>query len=261
MKYLKVFELFIEYSNRKQNPNYKSQKKAPIIYSDDNLIIRVVKTLDTSIKHSDPEWCSTHKFGFYKHNLTANMYRFDFKDGFKLRLTWSYKKDNTTWGSGGTLNDQKVQYLTIKPRDEKNPFYFDYSKDDDRQIMIDRIKEIPQKAIDSVLKYQEKNKIEKDALSKSISKEVNKIKIENVTYDSNNDSFNVTLDYLNKKYKIIKLKGYFRFYKTPFEKDFKNRYAFMENNILDEYLNRESDNWLMKNNTKLISKFRGWNLV
>jgi len=82
MKYLKSWKLF-EFKETESN--------TPVLYKDDNLEVKVVKTFDACKEQGkDTSWCSNNLSLFYKHNMTANMFRFNFKDGYKLRLTWDY---------------------------------------------------------------------------------------------------------------------------------------------------------------------------
>ena len=260
MKHLILFEKFKE-----------TKKNTPIVYQDDNLIIKVPKTLDSSKMISDPQWCSTVPEGFYKHNLTANMYRFTFKDGYKLRLTWDYKPGGTHWGCGGELNGEKVFYSSIRPKDENEPFDFDFNKmarwereDKDRKMFTDRIKSIPEEAIQSIKKYQQQNKPEKDALYRNIYKEVDKITVVNVenSDDEYGESFKITILYNNKEYKLIASNGFlsenleFFFYKTDFKNKFKNQYAFMQYNIINSYLTKKTFEWLEDNDKEEYLKFK-----
>ena len=80
MNFIKLFEEFTE-----------TPKNTPLLYKDDNLEVKVSKTFDSvKIQNKNTSWCSTSPGGFYGHNKTANMFRFNFKDGYKLRLTWDY---------------------------------------------------------------------------------------------------------------------------------------------------------------------------
>jgi hypothetical protein len=260
MKHLILFEKFKE-----------TKKNTPIVYQDDNLIIKVPKTLDSSKMISDPQWCSTSPDGFYKHNLTANMYRFIFKDGYKLRLTWDYKPGQTHWGCGGELNGEKVWYSTIRPKDENEPFYFDFDhmgkwerEDVNRKMFIDRIKSIPENAIQLIKKYQQQNKPAKDALYRNLYNEINKITVINVENidDEYGGGFKVTILYNDKKYEILaghtlsetSLK--FSFYKTEFKKKFKNQYFFMEYETINSYLTKKTLEWLETNDKEEYLKFK-----
>jgi IS1 family transposase len=240
---IKLFETFIELEKPK-DVEIKPHKKAELIYKDDNLKIYVPKTLDATTKVSDPNWCTNSKSGFYKHNLTANLYRFHFSDGYMLRLTWDYfdymgdYSGGTHWGQGGIKDGQRAWYAYIRPKDESNPFQFNYRKRDDRRYMVDRIKKIPQKAIDSVYKYQKEHQKEKLHLFNSMYKEVEKIKVIGIEKRDSKKYLHdllVTILYNNKKYQIEGSdNGWFRFSKD-FEKDFKSKYALYDNSI-NQYL-------------------------
>lgn len=92
MKIVKKFEKFIlEFK--------ETEKNTPILFKDDNLEVKVVKTFDSCVEQGkDTDWCSNKKDGYYFHNKTANMYRFNFNDGYKLRLTWDYVYDKGQTG-------------------------------------------------------------------------------------------------------------------------------------------------------------------
>ena len=272
MKYLFLFETFIDFTEDKNKSEKKVSNKIDTIYEDDNLSIKVVKSLEASKCISDPQWCSTNSYGFYKHNLSSNLYRFIFKDGYKLRLTWDYLdwdhksySDGTHWGQGGTINGDKAYYLHIRPRDEKNPFEFDYNRDDDRKYMVDKIEGIPQKARDAVYKYQDQHKSEKNDLYLKLYKEIEKIKVINITNVKNDVyriDYSVTLTYLGNKFKVIAYvypgdrSFSFTLYGSDFEKYFKNRYAFMEEKTINNYLSDKAIEWIKKNDNKEYLKIK-----
>lgn len=178
MKHLKKYQLF-EFVETSSN--------TPLLYKDDNIEVKVVKTLDaTKQQNKDTEWCSTKKAGFYNHNKTANMYRINFKDGYKLRLTWDYIHQSaselgsysggTHWGQGGILNGEKQRYDVFRPIDNDDPFYIDWQSEKEREI-VNRIKSLPKDAIDSINEYQNKSSVEKNAILNKLYSEIQKIKI------------------------------------------------------------------------------------
>jgi len=243
MKYLKYILEF------KQN-----EKNTKTLYKDDSIEVLVVKTFDACKNQGkNTEWCSNWKDGFYRHNLTANMYRFNFSDGYKLRLTWDFITRQaapdkfvagTHWGAGGTVNGEKIRYTYIRPQDDSEPFLFDYTKDDDRQIMVKRIESIPQEVIDVVEEYQQKTSKEKDAIMMTMFKEIEKIKIVNVE-DLNIKSLiemdepyyvEITIKYNNNSY-TLEMYNQQLTYSRDFEKEFKNKYVFVDPyNTLDNYI-------------------------
>lgn len=259
MKHLFLFETFIEFEKERQSKK-ETPKNTHLIYSDGNLSVKVVKTLDSSRAISDPKWCSTSSGGFYRHNLTSNMYRFIFKDGYKLRLTWDYfYSDGTHWGQGGSINDKEAFYTYIRPKDENKPFYFDYNKGDERQYMVDRIKSIPKLAIDAICKYQESHKKEKSALFFNLYKEIEKIKIVGFEKCKNIELelFYLDIKYNGKNYKL-KLNSNFSVWHLDeeFRKDFKNKYALSYNGALNGYIFRKTIEWLKSNNKELYLQLR-----
>lgn len=267
MKHLFLFETFIEFEKERQSKK-ETPKNTHLIYSDDKMTIKVVKTLDSSRAVSDPQWCSTRAEGFYKHNLTSNMYRFIFSDGYKLRLTWDYLgwdgsfSGGTHWGQGGTKDGEEVNYTYIRPKDENKPFDFDYNKGDDRQFMVDMIKSIPKEAIDVIYKYQELHKKEKLALFNNLYREIEKIKI--IGFDQckerfNSDFYEINAKYNGKVYKFkVTLKSGFNLWSlgNEFRKDFKNKYALSEMNALDNYIFDKTIEWLKSNNKELYLQIR-----
>ena len=270
MKYLFLFETFIEFEKERQSKK-ETPKNTHLIYSDDKMTIKVVKTLDSSKAISDPQWCSTTPDMFYRHNLTANMYRFTFKDGYKLRLTWDYLPlggSGTHWGQGGIMPDGKrAYYLFIVPIDINNPFEFNYHKNDDRQYMVDKIKQIPKKAIDAVYEYQKKHSMEKSALYKIMYEEIEKIKV--IGFDKKGmsgggwlqnlyDFYYVKIKYNGKVYKLkVDLKSFnLWLVSDEFKKDFKNKYVLAEMKALNNYIFDKTIEWLKSNNKELYLKIR-----
>lgn len=191
------------------------------------------------------------------------MFRFIFSDGYKLRLTWDYTPGGTSWGQGGKIDGSLAFYYNIRPENEDNPFEFDYHKNDGRQYMVDRITKIPKSAIDAVTKYHKDNEREKTALYNNIYKEIEKIKIIDVKdHQSYRKKFGyhtyyiVTVLYNNKKYEIPCVELEFRFYESPFNKEFKNKYAFSEINSISSYLIEKMIEWLKKNNIYEYNNFK-----
>jgi hypothetical protein len=244
MKYLESWKLF-EFKETEFN--------TPVIYKDNNLEVKVVKTFDACKEQGkDTDWCSNTSSGFYKHNISANMYRFNFKDGYKLRLTWDYISLNasldkfgggTHWGCGGKINGKKVDYRYIRPNDESEPFLFDYNRGDERQEMVNRINSIPQEAIDSVHEYQSKLSMEKSALINNLFNEVSKIKVIDVKVLDIN--LVTKVKYMGNIYDIeMNDYGYLKL-PVNFKKDFKNKYAFNDPyRTLYKYLTDKSKDFL-----------------
>lgn len=238
MKYLKSWKLF-EFKETESN--------TPVLYKDDNLEVKVVKTFDACKEQGkDTSWCSNNLSLFYKHNMTSNMFRFNFKDGYKLRLTWDYinrkaSRDTfaggTHWGSGGKVNGKQIYYDYIRPEDESEPFLFDYHKNDERQEMVNRINSIPQEAIDVVHDYQNKSSKEKSALVNNLYNEVSKIKVLDVDIIDDDYPISAKINYNGNIYKIAMDQFGFTNYPNDFRKDFKNKYAFSDDyRVLQKYM-------------------------
>lgn len=257
-----LFETFIELEKKRGKEILKTEhKKAELIYKDDNLKIYVPKNLEATKKVSDPQWCTNNKSGFYKHNLTSNLYRFHFSDGYMLRLTWDYfdhmgdYSGGTHWGQGGMYNGERANYCYIRPKDEYHPFEFDYNKGDYRQYMVNKIKEIPQKAKDIVYQYQKDHQKEKLSIFNSMYKEIEKIKILNVKDIEDKYLYDtiITILYNGKKYDIELSKSSFSYsshlmlrFSKEFEKDFKVKYALYDETIRS-YLYDKIKEWIKKN--------------
>ncbi len=263
MKHLFLFETFIEFKKERQSKK-ETPKNTHLIYSDEEMTIKVVKTLDSSRAVSDPQWCSTRAEGFYKHNLTSNMYRFIFKDGYKLRLTWDYfdwdqsYSGGTHWGQGGSINGEEASYTTIRPKDESNPFNFDYNKGNDKQFMVNRIKSIPKEAIDDIYKYQELHKKEKLALFNSLYKEIEKIKI--IGFEQCKERsylYEISAKYDGRIYKFKMTSGFSLWsLGSEFRKDFKNKYALSEIITLKKFIIDKTIEWLKSNKKELYLKIK-----
>lgn len=264
MKIIKKFENFIlEFK--------ETEKNTPVLYKDDNLEVKVVKTFDACAEQGKgTNWCSNYKSGYYMHSGTANMFRFNFKDGYKLRLTWDYLRDNGThWGQGGVVNGVLKKYEYIFPKDASEPFLFDYKKDDKLQEMVNRIESIPQKVIDVVHKYQETHSVEKSANLNKMYDEISKIEVvglekmeETLEYflEDKDEKYIITIKYLGKEYKIKSTyeKDYetdkytfdnFR-YSKEFKRDFKNDMG-LNNTILEIYLSDKAKEFAKRNNISL----------
>lgn len=232
MRYLKLFEEFVE-----------TPKNTELLYKDDNITVKVAKTFD-AVKNlnKDTNWCSSSKGGFYAHNRTANMYRIEFKDGYKLRLTWDYipqkaselgeYSGGTHWGQGGIVNGEEQFYDVFRPRDEENPFEIDWQSDKKREI-VDRILSIPDDAKLSMMEYQEKAVRKKVENLNKLYKEIEQIKVISVERLESRDNswydqeFKVGVTYRGNKYELLlrhNSKDNFLFTYGKLSKDFKNKY-------------------------------------
>ena len=245
MKHLQSYKLF-EFVETSQN--------TPTLYKDDNLEVKVSKTFDsTKQQNKDTNWCSTNRSAFYGHNKTANMYRINFKDGYKLRLTWDYipqeaselgsYSGGTHWGQGGVIDGEQLYYDIFRPRKNDDPFYIDWQSEEKREI-VDRIKSIPDDAKLAMMEYQDKMTKEKSELITRAFKEIELIKVLNVEpSDSGFYKYLVTVSYRGKKYEV-KLSGNF-FSAKELGRDIKNKYALV-GNALPKYLNDKTKEFLKK---------------
>lgn len=254
MKYLKSFKIF-EFVETKKN--------TPVLYKDNNIEVKVTKTYDaTKNQNVGTSWCSSSKRGFYAHNRTANMFRINFKDGYKLRLTWDYihqyaselgsYSGGTHWGQGGIVNGEKQYYDVLRPVNNDDPFYIDWKSDKEREI-VNRIKSLPEEAIESIRDYQNKSSIEKSANLNKLYSEIQKIKVLNVNIVK--DKFyehvmHILIKYEGNEYtlhmsdKLWLLSGGDM---KKFAKDFKNKY-FGIGKELTQYLYDKSKEFLKKKN-------------
>jgi hypothetical protein len=260
MNFIKLFEEFTETS-----------KNTPLLYKDDNLEVKVATTFD-SVKqqNKDTNWCSTNPGGFYAHNKTANMYRFNFSDGYKLRLTWDYitqrashlgsYSGGTHWGQGGIVDGEKQYYDVFRPEDDSEPFLIDWKSDRKREI-VDRIQSIPQEAIDKVHQYQDKMSRYKSENLNKMYKEIEKIRVIDVKEtqsdrDWYNNHFIVSISYLGNKYVLnfsFNDKNQFGFSSKEFDKAFKNKYA-RYGRELSGYLFDKVMEFCKKNNINIKKK-------
>jgi hypothetical protein len=257
MKFIHLFEEFTE-----------TPKNTPLLYKDDNLEVKVSKTFDSvKIQNKNTSWCSTSPAGFYAHNKTANMFRFNFKDGYKLRLTWDYitqrashlgsYSGGTHWGQGGVVNGEKQWYDVFRPQDDSEPFLIDWQSDKKREI-VDRIQSIPQEAIDKVHQYQDKMSRYKSENLNKLYKEIEKIKVISVKESDHKDDWynnylDVIISYLGSEYD---LKMYFNskymcgFSSKEFDNTFKHKYA-KYGRELSEYLFDKVMEFCKKNNISI----------
>ncbi len=258
MKYLRRFENFLfEFK--------ETDKNTPVLYKDDNLEVKVVKTPDASREQGkNTNWCSNSKSGFYMHNMTSNMYRFNFKDGYKLRLTWDYITKNashlgsysggTHWGQGGVVNGEKQWYDVFRPEIEDDPFLIDWKKPEKREI-VERILSIPKSAQEKVKDYQEKHTKEKSETISYGYNEVAKIKIKNIGDYKLSDRWlfiPIIIEYLDNKYEIKlsyegKKSTFFEL--GNFTDKFKNKYMY-STMVFDKYLFDKLMEFLKSNNRK-----------
>ena len=257
MRYLKLFEEF----------KGKITDEADIVYKDSNLLIIVPKTPEATKKYSrNTNWCSNSKGGFYCHYPTSNLFRFHFKDGYKLRLTWDYlewKGDysgGTHWGQGGKLKGEIIPYYHIRPRDESNPFEFDYEKEDHRKMMVDRIASIPEEAKIKVMEYHEKHSQDKTDILNSMYEEIQKIKILDVVKKTETETYkNFRVKAKNDKEEFsvdfeIYADGSFHIYtgSIPSEKGS----SYFGDSGLDEYLRDKILEWLKGNKKELYTELK-----
>ena len=191
----------------------ETEKNTPLLYKDKNIEVKVSKTFDSvKLQNKDTNWCSSSKYGFYGHNKTSNMYRINFKDGYKLRLTWDYITQDastlgsysggTHWGSGGVVNGETKYYHNIRPNDDNEPFLFDYKNNDARKEMVDRIESIPKNAQKAIHQYQKSKSIEKSENFNTMYNEIQKIKLKYIEESKIKDKYIGVVSYLGKNYKI-----------------------------------------------------------
>lgn len=237
----------------------ENEQNTPTLYKDENIEIKVAKTFDSvKLQNQNTHWCSSSKQGFYGHNKTANMYRINFKDGYKLRLTWDYITQNaselggysggTHWGQGGIVNGENKFYSVMRPEDDSEPFLFDYKRNDDRKEMVDRIESIPQKAQDAIHKYQKNNSIEKSENLNKMYQEIQKIKLKYIEETDDKSEFIGIVDYLGNTYKVIFNfinKSWEKVYIQTKNKDNKSLAMIFKNNMAKVYGNNELNNYLI----------------
>lgn len=232
----------------------ETEKNTPTLYKDDNLEVKVSKTFDSAKQQNkNTNWCSSSSYGFYGHNKTANMYRINFKDGYKLRLTWDYiyqyaselgeYSGGTHWGQGGIVNNEFKCYDTLRPKKEDDPFYIVLKSKQKREI-VDRINSIPDDAKLLIMEYQKKMTIEKSELIKKSFKEIELIRVVDVEQARYYD-YKVTVSYRGKNYEIL-LNNNGSGQLENLAKDIKNRYALVGPTIF-RYLKDKAKEFLKNN--------------
>jgi hypothetical protein len=260
MKHLKSYRLF-EFVETSRN--------TPILYKDDNIEVKVTKTYDATRKQNlGTNWCSSSKGGFYAHNKTANMYRINFKDGYKLRLTWDYihqgsselgsYSGGTHWGQGGVVNGENQWYDVLRPRNNDDPFFIDWKSDKEREI-VKRIKSLPAEAVNAIKDYQNKSSIEKTANLINLYSEIRKIKVLDVSFVKDElygYVMEILVKYNGSEY-ILRLTDELYLLNSgdikKFSKDFKNKY-FRYGKELPQYLYDKSRELLKRNKKNEIPK-------
>lgn len=244
----------------------ETSKNTPFLYKDENLTIKVVKTADAAKEQGkDTNWCSNSSGSFYDHNMTSNMYRFIFNDGYKLRLTWDYITQyasllgsfsgGTHWGQGGKVNGERLNYDVLRPEDESEPFYIDYKSKNKREI-VERILSIPDEAQKLVHEYQKKASIEKTAILNSLYKEIMKVKIKDVV--ENKTQFEIIVTYNNEEIKLLMYNKFI--YVGRLADKFKNKYGAINScngGALQNYVYDKTMEFCKKNNKKdILEKIR-----
>jgi len=251
----------LEYFVDDQEKN-KKKAKFDYLYNDEDMVIVAIKNFNACKEYGkDTNWCSNYEVAFRFHSQTANMYRVIFKDGYKLRLTWDYiersaalSKNNfvggSHWGSGGIVSNTAIEYTFIRPRNNNEPFLFDFNSEENANKieLVRRIEAIPQEAIDAVHDYQEKHSKEKDFNIKKTYEEVRKISIIDIK-KINEFQFKITIEYKYKYYKLT-IDNYDSDIYVEYPRDFKKVYKFATNDmfsILDKYINDKVKDFKKKN--------------
>lgn len=190
MKILK----FTEYINEELSPSMRD--KVDIVYRDTNLVILVPKTYEVSKKYSlKTRWCSNDIGMFLKHNERDNLYRLLFKNGKKIRLTWSYVDEigygaGCHWGTGWDPEKTGIErgsYSWIHPLDNNEPFEFDIDQMKSKGFSDERIKlakditELPQEAKEAIIEYQKKDLSNKVGKIKESIDFLNSIQLKSIT--------------------------------------------------------------------------------
>lgn len=195
----------------------ETPKNTPLLYKDDNIEVKVSKTFKSSREQNrNTSWCSSAPGPFYAHNRTSDMFRINFPDGYKLRLTWDFIEQRaselgsysggTHWGQGGVVDGERQFYDVLRPRDNEDPFSIDWTSDKKREI-VDRIKMIPDEAKLAMMEYHDKSSREKSEVLKDLYRQIEKIKVVGVKpivdeHSYYNNSAEITVKYLDNNYTI-----------------------------------------------------------
>ena len=151
MKYIKLFEVHKE----------DLKKEVDIIYRDENLVCLVPKTQRASCVYGQgTRWCTKSKDGFESHKDSI-MFRFIFKNKYKLRLTynenglsdWSDRSGNSYFEE---MNIDKNKLFFIS-KDDINAYHHWRNKYDPTgsktKLLVKYIKSIPKKCQSAIINY------------------------------------------------------------------------------------------------------------
>ena len=155
MKHLKLFEEITQY----KEGNLK------IIYRDNNLTVVVPLTSKSSdITCRGTGWCS--RGNNYKNWAKDNiLFRFLFKDGYKMRLTWKIvgKEYEFSWGSGGEkyfeiYGPHPFSNIEIMKKnteyDHNQNIGDDYGEYKTKINLIKKIEMVPEEAKQKIIEYK-----------------------------------------------------------------------------------------------------------
>ncbi len=164
-----VFEELID-----EDLTQNKQGNFDVLYRDVNVTVLVPKTFESCvITTRNTEWCSKTWGGYSEHKFGKKevFFRFLFKDGYKLRLSWSMdNKNDFHWGGIIKSKDWNYPYLTSNNEYFLNdPFHFNYNilkefdydskrkLSDDQKIILQYINLIPNEARNMIFRYYEES--------------------------------------------------------------------------------------------------------
>ena len=143
-----------------------------IVYTSDELVTVVPVSLEAAARSSKKtKWCTAKKWMYETHIEKGDiLFRFLWKGGYKMRLTWNYKNDTFSWG-GAASKYYKGDYPEIKSKDiSPTPFDAEVAQknflDSHKKIrgkykyriylkMFNMINLVPEAAKKKVIEYRE----------------------------------------------------------------------------------------------------------
>lgn len=145
------------------------QENVDIVYKDNNLVVLAPKTSKAASKYSrGTEWCSQSSSGFCSHRRSEMLFRFLFKDGYKLRL--NTRKDGVAGHWGGPKGETTSYPMLHFMRNPKNIRNLNFVPSNDNNLMIQHINSIPDNIMSKVINYTNDNLKEvNEAQMKSLS--------------------------------------------------------------------------------------------
>lgn len=158
--------------------NKQNRENLDFIHKSKDLVVLAPHNHKIASKYStNTEWCSQSKSGFCMHSRDEVLFRFLFKDGYKLRL--NLRKGGLVGHWGGPKSKERSYPMMSFKRNPKNIDIqtYDVKKWTSLKEMYEKIKSIPDDVMKKCIEYTDKAlkerepKVSKDVLEK-ISNEI-----------------------------------------------------------------------------------------